>query len=137
MRSKLFHWRRPFYSVPQRTRGESGSSAPAAAETSSRRDAWSSTEEALRSELGYTWGPGELTYQGARTGAPFREFLSFDVGATDFSATGRSTTLTSCPTSRETTSQPVAGIPSRGCGTALYLNKNTLWSSSAFLGMWA
>ena len=71
--------------------------------------------------VGYTWGHGELTYQ--ETSYPFSisGVSVVDVGATDFTATGKVYQLTQLSEFAGNHVAAGAGITVAGGGTAVYL----------------
>jgi len=71
--------------------------------------------------VGYTWGHGELTYQETSRQFSISGVSVVDVGATDFTATGKVYKLTQLSDFAGNYVAAGAGIAVAGGGTALYL----------------
>ena len=71
--------------------------------------------------IGYTWGHGDLTYQGGSRAFSISGVSVVDVGATNFSATGNVYHLTQLSDFAGNYAAASAGFALAGGGTAVYL----------------
>jgi len=71
--------------------------------------------------IGYTWGSGELEFEGARHPFSIKGVSVLDVGATDYTATGHVYNLKKLSDFAGNYAAAAAGVTVAGGGTASYL----------------